>query len=39
MGEFDIDAMKFMTRYMANPPAKEEVVVPWSVLGGKPDDQ
>lgn len=39
MGEFDIDAMKFMTRYMANPPAKEEVVVPWSALGGKPDDQ
>lgn len=37
MGEFDIDAMNFMTRYIANPPVKTEVIVPWSVLGGKPD--
>ena len=39
MGEFDIDAMKFMTRYIANPPPKEEVIVPWSAVGGPPDDQ
>jgi hypothetical protein len=39
MGEFDIDAMKFMTRYIANPPPKEEIIVPWSVVGGPFDDQ
>lgn len=38
MGEFDIDAMNFMTRFIANPPPKEEVIVPWSAVGGRCDD-
>lgn len=39
MGEFDLDAMKVMTITLANPgPEPEGILVPWSVLGGKPDD-
>lgn len=39
MGEFDLNALKVMTMTLANPgPEPEGILVPWSVLGGKPDD-
>ena len=38
MGEFDLEAMKIMTLYQANPPAKTESIVPWSALGGNPNE-